>query len=111
MIFLNSASSAAALVFYLPLCTHTDTEGKPREARVRNIFFGKTFWKKTQYLINTLYIFIFKNIKKIKKKLGGALFLPWKEMHMLSALIIFVYLCIYIRKDEVRCRMVDMTAG
>ena len=27
-IFLNSASSAAALVFYLPgVCTHTDTEG------------------------------------------------------------------------------------
>ena len=38
VIFLNSASSAAALVFYLSLCTHTDTEGKPREARVRNIF-------------------------------------------------------------------------
>ena len=29
VIFLNSASSAAALVFYLPgVCTHTDTEGK-----------------------------------------------------------------------------------
>ena len=29
MIFLNSAGSAAALVFYLPgVCTHTDTEGK-----------------------------------------------------------------------------------
>ena len=29
MIFLNSASSAEALVFYLPgVCTHTDTEGK-----------------------------------------------------------------------------------
>ena len=29
MIFLNSANSAAALVFYLPgVCTHTDTEGK-----------------------------------------------------------------------------------
>ena len=29
MIFLNSASSAAALVFYLlGVCTHTDTEGK-----------------------------------------------------------------------------------
>ena len=36
--FLNSASSAAALVFYLPgVCTHTDTEGKQRKARVRNI--------------------------------------------------------------------------
>ena len=29
VIFLNSASSAAALVFYLPgVCTHTDTERK-----------------------------------------------------------------------------------
>ena len=29
VIFLNSASSAAALVFYLPgVCTYTDTEGK-----------------------------------------------------------------------------------
>jgi len=29
VIFLNSASSAAALMFYLPgVCTHTDTEGK-----------------------------------------------------------------------------------
>ena len=29
VIFLNSASSAAALVFYLPgVCTHTDAEGK-----------------------------------------------------------------------------------
>ena len=36
--FLNSASSAAVLVFALPLCTHTDTEGKQREARVRNLF-------------------------------------------------------------------------
>ena len=38
MIFLNSASSAAALVFYLPGgCTHTDTEGKRRKTGVRNI--------------------------------------------------------------------------
>ena len=34
----HSASSAAALVFYLPgVCTHTDTEGKQRKAGVRNI--------------------------------------------------------------------------
>ena len=38
VIFLNSASSAAVLVFDLPLCTHTDNEGKRREARVQNIF-------------------------------------------------------------------------
>ena len=38
VIFLNSASSAAALVFYLPrVCKLTDTEGKQRKGRVRNI--------------------------------------------------------------------------
>ena len=36
--FMNSASSAAALVFYLlGVCTHTDTEGKQRKTRVRNL--------------------------------------------------------------------------
>ena len=35
----SAVSSAAALVFYLPgVCTHTDTEGKQRKARVQNIF-------------------------------------------------------------------------
>ena len=39
VIFLNFASSAAALVFYLPgVCTHTDTEGKQGKVRVWNIF-------------------------------------------------------------------------
>ena len=33
MILPNSASSAAALVSDLPLCTLTDIEGKPREDR------------------------------------------------------------------------------
>ena len=38
VIFLNSASSGAVLVFYLPgECKHTDTEGKQRNTRVRNI--------------------------------------------------------------------------
>ena len=38
VIFLNSASSAAALVFYLPgVCTYTDTKGKQRKTTVRNI--------------------------------------------------------------------------
>ena len=50
--FLNSASSAAALVFYLPcVCTNTDNEGKQRKARVRNIFEKS---EKAQYLMNTL---------------------------------------------------------
>ena len=38
VIFLNSASSAAALVFYLPgVCTHTDTEGKQSSEKKHNI--------------------------------------------------------------------------
>ena len=54
MIFLSSASSAAALVFYLPgVCTHTDTGGKQRRARVRNILKSS---EKTQYSMNTLHI-------------------------------------------------------
>ena len=53
VIFLNIASSAAALLFYLPGgCTHTDTEGKQGKARVRNILKSS---EKTQYLMNTLY--------------------------------------------------------
>ena len=44
VIFLHSASSAAALV--LSLCTLTDTKGKPREVKI---------FEKTQYLMNTLY--------------------------------------------------------
>ena len=35
------------------VCTHTDTEGKQRNARVGSIFKNS---EKTQYLINTLYI-------------------------------------------------------
>ena len=53
MIFLNSDSSAEALVFYLPcVCTHTDTEAEQRKARVQNILKSS---EKTQYLMNTLY--------------------------------------------------------
>ena len=37
-LFLNSVSTATALVFYLPVvCKHTDTEGIQRKARVWNI--------------------------------------------------------------------------
>ena len=41
MIFLNSVSSAAALVYYLPtgVCTHTDTEGKQSQEYFK--IFGK----------------------------------------------------------------------
>ena len=55
-LYSSAASSAAALVFYLPgVCTHTDTEGKQRKPRVRKNL--KSF-EKTQYLMNTLYISI-----------------------------------------------------
>ena len=48
VIFLNSANSAAKLVFYLPgVCTHTETEEQQRKARVQNILKSS---KKTQYL-------------------------------------------------------------
>ena len=41
LIFLNSANYPASLVFYLPsVCKHTDTEGKQRKARVRNILIS-----------------------------------------------------------------------
>ena len=53
VIFLNSAGSAATLDFYLPcVCTHTNTEGEQRKARVRNILQSS---EKTRYLMNTLY--------------------------------------------------------
>ena len=51
---LNSVSSAAALVFYLPgVCTHSDDEGKQRKAKVQNILKSS---KKTQLLMNNLYL-------------------------------------------------------
>ena len=51
VIFLNSASSAEALVFYLPgVCTHTDTEGKQSPE-----YFKIFEQKNTQYFMNTLY--------------------------------------------------------
>ena len=61
MIFLNSTSSAAALVFYLPdVCTHTDTEGKKqRKARGRNIL--KSSEKNTIFNEHPVYFFITKH--------------------------------------------------
>ena len=39
MIFLNSASSAAALAFHLPgVCTPTDTEGKTEKGQSQEYF-------------------------------------------------------------------------
>ena len=49
-IILNSASSAAALVFYLPgVCTHTDTKGKQSPEYFKIL-------EKTQYFMNNLYV-------------------------------------------------------
>ena len=67
MIFLNSASSAAALVFYLPcVCTHTDTEGNQRKVRVWNIL--KSLEKNTifnEHPVCTLdYMYLLSFIKK-----------------------------------------------
>ena len=63
MIFLNSASSATVLVFYLPgVCTHTDTEGKTEKGQSQEYF--KIFEKKPQYLVITLYISVDKMVSK-----------------------------------------------
>ena len=50
VIFLNSASSAAALVFYLPgVCTHNDTEGK------QSLEYFKIFGKNTIFNEQPVY--------------------------------------------------------
>ena len=57
VIFLYSASSAAVLVFYLPgVCTHTDTVGKQRMARVGNIL--KIFQKNTIFNEHPVFLSI-----------------------------------------------------
>ena len=77
MIFLTSASSAAALVFYLPgMCTHTDTEGKQRKARVRNIL--KSSGKK--YLMNTLHVHIMMNSLESCRSQLLAICRRWNEL-------------------------------
>ena len=78
MIFLNSASSAAALFSYIPgLCTHTDNKGKQRKARLQNILKSL---KKTQDLMNTLYVLIRKQIQSSLLELN----LLRKILHKLS---------------------------
>ena len=53
MIFLNSASSAAALVFYLTcVCTHTDTEGK-QSPEYFKIFGKNTIFNEHPVLLKT----------------------------------------------------------
>ena len=64
VIFLNSASSVVALVFYLlVVCTHTDTEGKQRKARIRNIL--KSSEKNTifnEHPVQYIYIYVYLSI-------------------------------------------------
>ena len=61
MIFLNSASSVAALVFYLPgVCTHTDAEGKQTSEYLKKIEKNTIFNEHPVYNIkqkNTVLIF------------------------------------------------------
>ena len=58
MIFLNSVSSATALVFYLSgVCTHTETKGKQREARVRNILKSLANTIFNEHLVHIFFIY------------------------------------------------------
>ena len=55
MIFLNSASSAAALVFYLPFSGPSMKSGVHTEERPESGIYFKII-EKIQYLMNTLYV-------------------------------------------------------
>ena len=60
VIFLNSASSAAAPAFELCHCVHTLTPRENREWPESGIYFK--IFEKTQYFMNTLYIiYLFHN--------------------------------------------------
>ena len=65
MIFLNFASSAAALVIDLPFCTHTLTLRRNRERPESGTYFK--IFEITQYLMNTLYICAILEIQKQKQ--------------------------------------------
>ena len=52
VIFLNSSSSAAALVFDLPLCTHTDTRRETERGQSPEFMYKSS--KNTIFLTNTL---------------------------------------------------------
>ena len=62
MIFLNSVSSAAALVFYLPgVCTHTDTEGKQEKGKSPEYFI--IFEKNTIFNEHPVYDIMMKKTR------------------------------------------------
>ena len=60
VIFLISASSAAVLVFDLPLCTHTLTPRGNHERPEPRIYFK--IFEKSPDLMNTLYMQMFEHI-------------------------------------------------
>ena len=63
---MNSASSAAARVFYLPgMCTHTDTEGKRRKARAD---YFKNFEKNTIFNEHPVVTYNLTPSKLVQKK-------------------------------------------
>ena len=66
MIFLNSVSSAAALVFYLPgVCTHTDTKGK-QSTEYSKIFGKNTIFNKHPVVDAKLPLFVRGNFSCIE---------------------------------------------
>ena len=90
MIFLNSASSAAALVFDLPLCTHTETEGKPREARVRNII--QKLRKNTIFNEHPVFKILFRHLLMVGKVAASSA--PATDMTIPKSVNPFIFLLI-----------------
>ena len=71
VIFLNSASSAAVLVFYLPgVCTHTDTEGKQSSEYFKkfenNTIFNEHPVLATIFAPAVMYAYFWPGIKTIE---------------------------------------------
>ena len=80
VIFLNFASSATALVFYLPgECTHTDTEGKQRKARVRNISKSSKKHNINEHPVYDIHTFHTKTYLITLSPTNGALILTRKQ--------------------------------
>ena len=87
---MNYAISAAALVFWRSKlevrCTHSDTVGKPRKARVWKTFQNL---RKTQYLMNTLYL-------DLQNILIADLFILFVLMYVLGSLrMVCIYLWVF----------------
>ena len=93
MIFLNSASSAAGLVFYLPgLCTHIDTEGN----RERNI--SKSSKKNTILNEHPVFPMIYACIIHIIGKINNVLTLFLRVLGLVGWLVILCKFSSHIPK-------------